>query len=64
MRFRRSAGAAGLLAAALAVAGCGGEATGEVHGTVTVDGQPPPVGSSINFTPADGKGGGATIEGG
>ena len=32
-----------------------GEKTGDVTGTVTVDGQPPPVGSSISFVPADGK---------
>jgi hypothetical protein len=44
-----------LLAAVLAVAGCGGEKTGEVTGTVTVDGHAPPVGSSISFIPADGK---------
>ena len=55
MRFRRFAGAAGLLAVALAAAGCGGAKTGDVTGTVRVDGQPPPVGSSISFVPADGK---------
>ena len=55
MRFRRFAGVAGLMVIALAAAGCGGEKTGDVTGTVTVDGQPPPVGSSISFVPADGK---------
>jgi hypothetical protein len=66
MRLRRWAGAAALLAAALAVAGCGGEKTGDVTGTVTVDGQPPPNGSSIRFAPTDGKssGGGGQIESG
>src|SRR5437868_4602721 len=66
MRLRHSAGAAGLLVAALAVAGCGGAKTGEVTGTVTVDGQPPPTGSSITFIPADGRSpsAGATIEAG
>jgi hypothetical protein len=66
MRCRRFVGAAGLIAAVLAVAGCGDATTGEVTGTVTMDGRPPPVGSSITFTPADGKsaGAGAVIESG
>jgi hypothetical protein len=66
MRLRRSAGAAGLVAAVLAVAGCGDARTGEVTGTVTVDGRAPPVGSSISFVPADGQSptAGATIESG
>jgi hypothetical protein len=38
------------------VAGCGqGSATGEVSGTVRVDGEQAPTGSSITFVPADGK---------
>jgi hypothetical protein len=66
MRLRRSAGAAGLLAAALALVGCAGEKTGEVTGTVTVDGQPAPLGSSISFASVDGKsaGGGGGIDAG
>lgn len=46
--------------------GCGDGTAGEVFGTVTVDGQTPAVGSSINFVPIDGKSpsAGATIEGG
>jgi hypothetical protein len=49
-----------LWAAALAVlvfVGCGddGPATGEVTGTVKVNGQTPAAGSSINFIPVDGK---------
>jgi hypothetical protein len=68
MRSRRFAAAAGLVAVAvaLAVAGCGDTKTGEVTGTVTVNGQTPPIGSSITFTPADGRapGAGATIESG
>ncbi|HET6572783.1 MAG TPA: hypothetical protein VFG68_04210 [Fimbriiglobus sp.] len=52
----RAAWAACLLAALATAAGCGGNATtGEVTGTVTVDGQTPPSGSSISFVPADGK---------
>jgi hypothetical protein len=58
-------------AAALAVltlVGCGddGPATGEVTGTVKVNGQVPAAGSSINFIPADGKSptAGALIEDG
>src|SRR5262245_60136601 len=47
---------AGLLVGLLALAGCdNGAKTGEVTGTVTVDGQTPAVGSSITFIPADGK---------
>lgn len=66
MRFRRSAGAAGLLAAALVVAGCGDVKTGEVTGTVTIDGRTPPAGSSITFVPADGQSptAGATLQDG
>ena len=56
MRTRRLVGAAGLLAALLPLAGCGGDSqVGEVTGTVTVDGQTPPPGSSITFVPTDGK---------
>jgi hypothetical protein len=67
MRTGSLAGAVGLLAALLALAGCeGGPKTGEVTGTVTVDGQTPPPGSSITFVPTDGKSptAGASIEGG
>lgn len=66
MRIRRMAGAAGLVALALAISGCGGNTTSDVTGTVTVDGKAPPEGSSITFIPADGKsaGGGAPIESG
>lgn len=64
---RGLAAAAGLLVALLALAGCdSGPKTGEVTGTVTVDGQVPADGSSITFIPADGKSpsAGATLEGG
>ena len=63
MRARSLAGAAGVLAALLTAAGCGEPGTGEVTGAVTVDGQPAPTGSSINFVSTDGKsaGAGATI---
>jgi hypothetical protein len=55
MRTRRFAAAAGLLAALAAAAGCdAGPRTGEVTGTVTVDGRVPAEGSSISFIPADG----------
>src|SRR5262249_1402868 len=55
MRTRCFAGA-GLLAALLALAACGGGSRmGEVSGTVTVDGKTPAAGSSISFVPADGK---------
>lgn len=66
MRIRRFAGVAGLLAAALAVAGCGDDKLGEVTGTVTVDGEPAMHGSSISIVPADGKGtpGGGLLDGG
>jgi hypothetical protein len=66
MRTRCAAGAAGLLAALLTVVGCGGGKTGEVTGTVTVDGKAAPTGSSIRFVPADGdsSGAGAMIEDG
>jgi hypothetical protein len=63
---RRAAGTLALTAL-LALAGCGGPATGEVTGTVTVDGQTPADGSSITFVPAEGgksAGGGAPITGG
>ena len=62
----RAGWAAGLTAALLAVAGCGGSKSAEVTGTVTVDGQTPPTGSSITFVPADGKSpsAGALIEDG
>jgi hypothetical protein len=47
---------AGLLAASILLAGCSdGPETGEVVGTVKVDGQTPAAGSSITFIPADGK---------
>jgi hypothetical protein len=52
---RWAGGAAGLLAALALAAGCGGSATGEVTGTVTVDGKTPAPGSSITFFPSDGK---------
>ena len=52
---RRAGWAAGLLTALALAAGCGGPATGEVDGSVTVDGQTPPPGSSITFVPRDGK---------
>jgi hypothetical protein len=67
MRTKSLAGAVGLLAALVALAGCeGGPEVGEVTGTVTVDGQTPPPGSSITFVPTDGKSptAGASIEGG
>src|SRR5260370_38063370 len=51
----RAAGAVGLLTALALAAGCGGGSTGEVTGTVRVDGKPPPPGSSITFFPMDGK---------
>ncbi|MCI0463211.1 MAG: hypothetical protein L0Z62_40205 [Gemmataceae bacterium] len=53
---RRIAGVAGLLAVLALAAGCSsGPATGDVTGTVTVDGKTPPSGSSITFIPTDGK---------
>lgn len=53
----RCTGAMAVLAAVLTVLGCGGgPKTGEVSGTVTIDGQKAPTGSSITFLPADGKG--------
>jgi hypothetical protein len=66
MRTRSLAGAAGVLAALLTAAGCGEPGAGEVTGTVTVDGQVPPDGSSITFVPTDGKSptAGASIESG
>lgn len=68
MKTTTRAGWAAILLTALALAtGCdSGPATGEVTGTVTVDGQTPPEGSSISFVPADGKSptAGATIENG
>jgi hypothetical protein len=63
----RAGWAAGLLTALALAAGCGpGPGTGEVSGTVMVDGQPAPPGSSITFVPADGKSptAGALIENG
>jgi hypothetical protein len=53
--IRRAGWAAGLLTALALAAGCGGPATGEVTGTVTVDGKTPPEGSSITLIPTDGK---------
>ena len=67
MTTRRAGWAAGLLTALALVAGCGpGAGTGEVTGTVKVDGQPAPPGSSITFIPTDGKSptAGAVIEDG
>src|SRR5262245_5215809 len=56
MRTRCFTGAASLLGALLALAGCtGGSKTGVVSGAVTVDGQTPAAGSSISFFPSDGK---------
>jgi hypothetical protein len=53
---RRLGGTAVLLTCLALVAGCSGEsATGEVTGTVTVDGKIPAEGSSITFFPMDGK---------
>jgi hypothetical protein len=46
---------AGLLIALVLAAGCGDSTTGEVTGTVNVDGKPAPRGSSITFLPTDGK---------
>ncbi|HEX4611815.1 MAG TPA: hypothetical protein VH092_26705 [Urbifossiella sp.] len=66
MRTGIRAGVLGL-AAALAAAGCGdGAKTGDVSGTVTVDGQVPAEGSSITFIPTDGRSqtAGATIKDG
>ena len=63
----RRIGALCLLAAFAALAGCKeGPATGDVSGTVKVDGQIPPAGSSITFIPVDGKSpsAGAVIENG
>lgn len=62
---RRFGWPAALVAALLALAGCAGADTGEVTGTVTVDGQTPADGSSITFLPT-GKtaGGGGPIQGG
>lgn len=63
----RRAAAGFALAALLALAGCGGSATGDVSGTVTVDGKTPAEGSSITFVPAEGTksaGGGQLIENG
>ena len=60
---RRTAGALALVAA-LALAGCTNDPpTGEVTGAVTVDGETPPIGSSINFVPtgAGSAGGGGAI---
>jgi len=67
MRAMRSAPWAAVAAALALAAGCGdGPATGEVTGTVKVDGQTPPAGSSITFFPADGKSpsAGATLDDG
>jgi hypothetical protein len=51
-----AAWAVALLTALALAAGCGGgSATGEVTGTVKVDGKAPPPGSSITFFPIDGK---------
>jgi hypothetical protein len=64
-RFARSAACA--LALFTLAAGCDdGPAMAEVTGTVTVDGQVPADGSSINFIPTDGKGpsAGALIQNG
>jgi hypothetical protein len=65
---RRAGWVVGLFAALAVTAGCGdtGPATADVSGTVTVDGKPPPAGSSISFVPVDGKAGtsGCLIENG
>lgn len=58
---------AGLVGVAALTIGCtGGGSSGEVSGTVTVDGQTPAAGSSITFIPTDGKSptAGAVIDGG
>jgi len=55
MRHWCLAGRASLLAAAFGLVGCEASKTGEVTGTVTVDGQVPARGSSITFFPVDGK---------
>jgi hypothetical protein len=66
MTTRRVGWTAGLLTALALAVGCGPAGTGEVTGTVKVDGQPAPLGSSITFIPADGKSptAGALIEDG
>ena len=65
---RRVGWSVSLFAVLAVAAGCGdtGPATADVSGTVTVDGKPPPAGSSISFVPADGKAGtsGCLIENG
>ena len=60
---RRLAWAAALAAALLTLAGCSSSPTGEVSGTVAVDGRTPAEGSSITFVPAGGaaSGGGGVI---
>lgn len=56
MRTMRCASLAAVLAALTVLGGCDdGPATGEVSGTVKVNGQAPPAGSSITFFPADGQ---------
>jgi hypothetical protein len=54
--IRQAGWTVGLLTALALAAGCGGGSdTGEVTGTVKVDGKAPPPGSSITFFPMDGK---------
>lgn len=54
MRIRNAAAAGGFLAAALLLGCSGDNTTGEVTGTVSVDGKPAEKGS-IGFVPVDGK---------
>ena len=63
---RRFGLSAALACALLALVGCGGTSTGEVSGTISVDGQVPAEGSSITFVPDGGKssGGGSLIKDG
>jgi hypothetical protein len=51
-RFPRRAAAVGLLA--VVAAGCGGDPTGTLAGTVTLDGKPLAAGS-VRLVPADGR---------
>jgi hypothetical protein len=54
VRSERTVRAGGVLAALLALAGCGGGKTAQVNGTVKVDGKPVESGA-IMFVPVDGK---------
>lgn len=63
--IRQALGAAGLLAILVLASGCSGDSnSGEVTGTVTVDGKKPEEGASITFFPMDGKSpsAGATLD--